>query len=64
MLNKFQLDQVIDVKIIGKKNFVLKAKIIRKTEGSKEQPSGFGLEFVKDQTHKKNYIPWFKDAVL
>jgi len=64
VLNQFELDQIIDVKIIGKNNFTLKAKIIRKTDGNGDQPSGFGLEFIKDQTHKKNYIPWFKDAVL
>jgi hypothetical protein len=63
-LGKFELDQVIDVKIMGKKNFTLKAKIIRKSDGKENLPSGFGLEFVKDQTHKKNYLPWFKDAVL
>lgn len=64
MLNKFELDQIIDVKIIGKKKFTIKAKIIRKSQGDDKQPSGFGLEFIKDQTHKKDYIPWMKDAVL
>lgn len=64
MLNKFEIDQIIDVKIIGKRNFTVKAKIIRKTAGDENQPSGFGLELIKDQTHKKVYLPWMKDAVL
>lgn len=64
MLEKFDLNQVIDVKILGKNNITLKAKIIRKSEGENKQPSGFGLEFIKDANHKKNYIPWFKDATL
>lgn len=63
-LGQFDVDQVIDVKILGKKNFTLKAKIIRKTNGSISQPSGFGLEIVKDKSHKKDYLPWMKDAVL
>lgn len=63
-IENFQLNQVIDVKMIGSNAFKLKAKIVRKTLGDENMPSGFGLEFVRDRTHKKEYIPWLKKAVL
>ena len=64
MLEQLDLNQIIDVKILGKNNFTMKAKIIRKSNGENTQPPGFGLELIKDRTHKRNYIPWFKDATL
>jgi hypothetical protein len=64
-LDQIQLDQIIDLKILGKDGFEIRAKVVRKSQGAEAYggPSGFGLEFIKDQKHRNTYLPWFKSNI-
>lgn len=63
-LNEFELNQIIDIELLGKNKLNLKAVVVRKSYGEGSTPTGFGLEFVRNQEHSKQYIPWLKKMVL
>lgn len=62
-LDEFELDEVLDLQILTESPITLKARVVRKSNGHANQPKGIGLEIVKDQFHRKEYLPWLKQAV-
>lgn len=61
-LDQFDINEVINLEIMDEHPISLRARIVRKTQGNEMQPDGFGLEIIKDEFHKKDYLPWFREA--
>lgn len=64
LLDSIDLNDVINLKI-GDDNtpINLKAKVVRINSSLEHQPDGFGLEILKDEVHKKEYLPWLSQNV-
>lgn len=62
-LDEFSLNDVLDLQILTESPITLKARVVRKSDGHSNQPKGIGLEIVKDQFHRQEYLPWLKQAV-
>ena len=56
------LNQIIELDIDEEK-IKLQAKIVRIINDTSEFPNGVGLEFIKDDIHKNNFIPWLKNEI-
>ncbi len=63
LIKKLPLNSIIDVKLMADNPIPLKAKIVRVTSPSMNQPLGCGLEIVQDENYKTNYLPWFKSEI-
>lgn len=61
-LNQLVIDDIIELKI-GPEQIPLQARVVRIVQDETAFPNGVGLEFVKDETHKKDFIPWLKKLV-
>ena len=62
-LDEIELDEILDLQILLDSPITLKARVVRKCLGTQNQPDGVGLEIIKDQYHKREYLPWLKQAV-
>lgn len=62
-LDTINIDDILDFTIKGEDEIHLRAKVVRINQGHEVQPDGIGLEFIKDEGHSKNYMPWFKESV-
>lgn len=63
-LESINIDEVLDLQICKDSPIVLKARVVRKIQDAAEQPNGFGLEFIKNSDHKKDYLPWLKEIAI
>jgi len=61
-LNSLILNQVIDLDV-GENKIKLQAKVVRIVQDTSEFPNGVGLEFIKDDVHKNDFLPWLKNEV-
>lgn len=63
-LEKININDIIDLQILEDSSpITLKARVVRKSQNNNQLPNGFGLEFIRDDFHKKEYLPWLKQAV-
>ena len=62
-LDELNLDEVLDLQILIDSPITLKARVVRKSNGQADQPKGIGLEIIRDHFHKREYLPWLKQAV-
>jgi hypothetical protein len=61
-LELMNLNDVVDISIIGNSEVHVQAKIVRKTSSPGATP-GLGLEIIKDQDHEEHYLPWLRQMV-
>ncbi len=63
LLGKIAVNDIINVTIDNIQPIELQAKVMRVTKSHPQQPDGIGLEFIFDEKHKNEYLPWFKQNV-
>ena len=62
-LEQLDIDQIVNLELLQDKPITLKARVVRKSQGDEKLPTGLGLEFIKDDFHKKDFIPWLRQTV-
>lgn len=60
-LTKLEVSQIIELSILGLNEYKLKARVVRISSGEFNQPVGVGLEIIKDQNYKGEYLPWVNE---
>lgn len=61
-LDQFIVEDILNL-VVGSEEIPLQAKVVRIVRDNTGFPNGVGLEFIKDENHKNEFIPWFKEQV-
>ena len=62
LMEALNIDDIIDIKILDDKPITMRAKVVRKADDNNQGDEGYGLQFIQDAAHKKQYLPWFKET--
>jgi hypothetical protein len=61
-LNSIKLNTILDLDV-GAEKMKLQAKVVRIIQDTSSFPNGIGLDFIKDEVHKNDFIPWLKNEI-
>lgn len=61
-LKSLIVDELVELKL-GAEKIPLKARVVRIVEDETQFPNGVGLEFIKDEVHKSQFMPWLRQQI-